>query len=56
MCAPIILEKKIKFLEKVDLRHMLTAYFIFSDKDLVSGQSFTMDSALGNISWLPPQS
>lgn len=39
MCAPIILEKKIKFLEKVDLHHMLTAYFIFSDKDLVSGQS-----------------
>lgn len=37
------------FLEKVD-HHMVTAYFIYLDKDLVSGQSFVIDSALGNIS------
>ena len=44
-----------KFLEKVDLHHMVTAYFIYLDKDLVSDQSFVIDSALGNISWLPSQ-
>lgn len=48
MCTPIVLEKRVTFLEKVD-HHMVTAYFIYLDKDLVSGQSFVIDSALEHL-------